>query len=133
MSISDRIKKLIELEGSQINFANKTGLNKNAVSYVLKNDAGLRSDSIQMILRAYPALNARWLITGEGKQWEEGSKEAQEIADLIPKDDRTTQLMLIELLLRELERVAKNIRSKDPEEAEEIRKLVAIMRQENKL
>lgn len=72
MSIAQRISVLIEKaeKGKQASFSEKTGISASSVNSMLKNQANPRGDTIGQILTAYPTLNARWLITGEGRMWE---------------------------------------------------------------
>ena len=78
MSISERIRVLSEYEGSQTKLAKKAGLNNAAISRIINaNSTTLRSDTLEAILKAYPNLNARWLLTGEGEMWKnEGGNSA---------------------------------------------------------
>jgi transcriptional regulator with XRE-family HTH domain len=70
MAISERIKKLCDIEGSQANFIRKTGINRGTVNQIINQNGGMTNSSLELVLKAYPNLNARWLITGEGETWE---------------------------------------------------------------
>jgi transcriptional regulator with XRE-family HTH domain len=70
MTLSERIATLCEVEKSQAEFSRKTGLNRGTLNQVLNQGRGMTNSSLELILKAYPNLNARWLITGEGETWE---------------------------------------------------------------
>ena len=69
MSYSERIKLLVEIEGSQANFCAKTGLNKQTVSKIVNRGSGVNGDTISAVVEAYPDLNAEWFVTGVGEMW----------------------------------------------------------------
>jgi transcriptional regulator with XRE-family HTH domain len=70
MSISERIKALVEYEGSQTKLAKIAGLHNAAISRIINaTSTTLRSDTLEAILKAYPNLNCRWLLTGLGEMW----------------------------------------------------------------
>lgn len=81
MSVSDRLKILVESEGSQVAFSRKTGVKKGTLNSVLVKGTGLRSQTLDEIGRAYPNLNLRWLIIGDGEMWvTEDSQDEKAIA-----------------------------------------------------
>jgi uncharacterized protein YerC len=49
MSVATRIKTLCEIEGSQSNFAEKTGIQRQTVSRIVNRGTGIRSDTIEAI------------------------------------------------------------------------------------
>lgn len=67
MTEAERIEYLIKhLEGgSGQKFAERVGISTTAIHRIRKGDYGIRL-KIDAILRAYPAINRRWLETGEG-------------------------------------------------------------------
>jgi transcriptional regulator with XRE-family HTH domain len=70
MSISQRFKALCEQIGSQTKLADKAGIHNAVISRIINaNTATVRSDTLEAVVRAYPNLNARWLLTGNGKMW----------------------------------------------------------------
>ena len=69
MSIGERVELLIEKEGSQAEFIRKTDINRGTIDKLLNRGGGISTPNVEKILLAYPSLNARWLITGEGKMW----------------------------------------------------------------
>jgi len=109
MSISERIQALVEYEGSQTKLANKAGLNNAAISRIINaSSSTLRSDTLEAIVTAYPDLNARWLLTGQGAMWLDGkhapatSPPPKNTAEQLRMLQRLTQLQ--EQRLSELER-----------------------------
>lgn len=69
--MKQRIRFLIQQEKSQKVFAEKISLNDRTLSsYLNRDDSDLKVGTIESILKAYPNLNARWLISGEGDIWQ---------------------------------------------------------------
>lgn len=69
--MKDRIVKFIESENlSPAEFADKIGVQRSSVSHVLngRNNPGFAF--IQKILEAFPSINSRWLLTGDGSIYE---------------------------------------------------------------
>jgi len=67
MSINERIEKLIEtLKVNQSELAKICDVSKQAVSSILRGDTKPSLKVIENIVKYYPLLNSRWLITGEG-------------------------------------------------------------------
>jgi hypothetical protein len=70
MTIVERIKILSKNYGTQKAFSIKVGMSEAALSYLLKNiDSDPKSSTIVSILKAFPILNPKWLLLGEGKMW----------------------------------------------------------------
>ncbi len=72
----ERIEKFIEAEKlTAAEFADKIGVQRSNVSHVLhgRNNPGF--SFIQKILEAYPLLNSRWLLTGQGSIYEKKQEE----------------------------------------------------------
>jgi len=67
-SISQRVLQLIDiLEVKRKPFADKIGITTQTISGWIHRQSGPNFETIQAILTAYPRINARWLITGDGK------------------------------------------------------------------
>lgn len=65
--VTQRIMNLMHLEKiSQIEFARRTKLNKATVNNYLKKSTEPKFNALNKILLAFPKMNARWFITGEG-------------------------------------------------------------------
>jgi hypothetical protein len=70
MTIVERIKVLSKNYGTQKAFSTKVGMSEAALSYLLKNvDSDPKSSTITSIVMAFPSLNPKWLLLGEGKMW----------------------------------------------------------------
>lgn len=79
-TFSERLKQFIEHEQLTIYKVNKVaGLSTGLLFKALQGDKGISSESIERILRAYPQLNADWLLTGRGEM-------------LAPQQDSLSQL-----------------------------------------
>jgi transcriptional regulator with XRE-family HTH domain len=69
--MKERLNSLMDfLRISASELARKTGLSSQYISNVLKRDGDMTNSYLASILNAYPTLNARWLLTGEGDMWE---------------------------------------------------------------
>jgi transcriptional regulator with XRE-family HTH domain len=75
MAISERLTHLIELEKNQAEFSKKTGLGRGTISQIVNGNRNMSSATMELVLIAYPKLNARWFILGEGSPWEDDYKE----------------------------------------------------------
>jgi hypothetical protein len=71
VSVIDRITVLVELAGSKTKFARVVDLSVQTVTNMVNNSTSVRSDTLEAILKGYPNLSARWLLTGEGEMWTE--------------------------------------------------------------
>lgn len=97
--MKDRIIAFIESEGiTAAEFADKIGVQRSSVSHVLngRNNPGFAF--IQKILEAYPSVNSRWLLMGDGDMYtsklETENKQVEPKADLFsttatPKKSQT--------------------------------------------
>ena len=118
-SISKRIKILAEHEGSQTKLANRAGLQNAAISRIINAETStLRSDTLAAILLAYPNLNARWLLTGQGEVWTDGTPSPASAAD--PEEQIETLQRLTELLEQRVRDLEREIRKQSPELAREL-------------
>ena len=81
MNINDRIIEIINnIEGGKrIAFAKKINRKSNQISNIIKKDASVGNIIIQDILKAYPEINANWLINGEGEMLKNNDKNDKEI------------------------------------------------------
>ncbi len=113
MSVAERIGKLCEFEGSQKAVAEKAGISPAALSAILKRGSQARSDTLEQILKAYPNLNARWLITGKGDMWEGGPPESGK--KMKTDHSEPNEDLLNRLLLQKLEEVAGELKENYPE------------------
>ena len=73
-----RLKKWMDSEGLKSSeFADNIGVNRATISHLLSGRNKPSIDFLQKLLKAYPNLNANWLITGIGymTMHKEGMKE----------------------------------------------------------
>lgn len=71
-SFAQRLERLIdELRLNQSRFADLVGEHRPTISKYLSENKGYKPgfDSIQKMMKAFPNLNGRWLILGEGEIW----------------------------------------------------------------
>lgn len=114
MSISECIEALVDYEGSQRKFAEKTGIAQTTISRMVSKQGNIRSDNILAIVEAYPNLNVKWLITGEGEMWISENEQPRET----PLSDDEKEAMkdeMIELLKFQVNTMKKAILEKAPE------------------
>ena len=117
MSVAERIETICRFEGSQKIVAEKTGIKQAALSAIINRGSQARSDTIELILKAYPKLNARWLITGQGEMWEGTPPKGPEGLTPPPPPTPATpdQDLYNRLLVLKLEEVARELKERDPE------------------
>ncbi len=69
--MEDRLLKLLDTEQlSSSKFADVIGVQRSSISHILSGRNKPSFDFLQKILRAFPMLNADWLILGEGNMYE---------------------------------------------------------------
>ncbi len=66
-SIAQRLKLLVKFDKKQRVVAKKINLTPQSISKTIVEDRMLRSDTLEAIAKAYPQLNMRWFLTGEGE------------------------------------------------------------------
>lgn len=126
MSISQRIKVLCDFEGSQKNFALKTGIQRQTVNRIVKEDSGLRSDTLVAIFEAYPNLNMHWLMTGIGEMWTkapDGYKKNDQVhplADRAHPEEAYLKMKVIELMEQRIKDLERQIMQRNPDLAKEL-------------
>lgn len=115
MSISDRLRILVDLESTQAKFCKKTGISSGALSNILKRDSGISSANLEQLAKAYPTLHLRWLVTGEGPMWTDGTPPPP----TVPAPDLSYERLatLLDHRVRELER---ELKDSDPEKAKRL-------------
>ena len=116
MSLAERLKKVIDEEGSQKQFCEKTGIKQTAVSRIINSDSGLRSQTLEQIAKAFPTLNLRWLLLGDGPQWTYSTATPEESLVADTSAEYTPSLKRVNKLLEQ--RVAtleQLIKDNDPE------------------
>lgn len=76
--MKDRIVKFIEEEHlTAAEFADKIGVQRSSVSHVLNGRNNPGFSFIQKILEAFPAINSRWLLTGDGNMYEQNNNNVE--------------------------------------------------------
>jgi transcriptional regulator with XRE-family HTH domain len=107
MTASQRIRKIIDTKKITIKFfCEQTGISRDTLNQMFKNDSDPKLPLLQGCLREFPNLNERWLILGEGEMWkeEESSKLEQEVKGIkgqlknIEKDNKDLYKLIIERL-----------------------------------
>lgn len=84
----ERIEVLISREKNAASFARKIGTSESTVAKIRSGYARL-APLYERIAKAYPSVNCRWLLTGEGEPFgKEATKEG--IADRL---DRMTKIL----------------------------------------
>jgi transcriptional regulator with XRE-family HTH domain len=94
-----RIEQFIESEKlTAAEFADIIGVQRSSVSHVLKGRNNPGFSFIQKILESYPAINSRWLLTGNGPMYDNKSITSKEQArpsihepDLFSTSNNTTE------------------------------------------
>lgn len=78
--MKDRIVKFMEKRGlTPTEFADGIGIQRSNLSHVLSGRNNPGFSFIQKILSAYPEINSRWLITGEGEMLLESPKQLENV------------------------------------------------------
>lgn len=117
-TIAQRLKILAEYEVKQINLAKKIHLTPQAISKTIAEDRMIRSDTLENIACAYPELNMRWFLTGEGESGLDRSAKplTEQKNDLAKELEMKTKI--IKLMEGEVKYIKFLIRSHCPELAE---------------
>jgi len=75
--MKDRLLQLLDLEQlSPSKFADIIGVQRSSVSHVISGRNKPSYDFLHKTLRAFPGLNAQWLIMGEGTMYEQMGRSA---------------------------------------------------------
>jgi transcriptional regulator with XRE-family HTH domain len=119
MTISERLASIVDIEKNQAEFCRKTGIGRATLNQIIRGNRNMSSSTIEMVLKAFPKLNARWLITGEGEIWKSDYEEkyknlSQEVEDLLKELEEKTNVIknlnkFSEYLQRENERLIKDL------------------------
>ena len=141
MALAERIKILVDLEGSQTDFSNKTGIKRGTLSRVLVTGSGLTSTTLEQIAAAYPDLNLHWLLLGTGEMWSSNNQDdhhSEQEQD--PEEDKQpeqhqitmisgqtfitnpeqTLLLMNELMLKRIRELEREMKLSDPERAKRL-------------
>ena len=117
MSYSERIKQLVEFEGSQAKFSKKVGLSPQSINRIINQGSGVNGDTILAIAEAYPKLSIEWFVTGEGKMWKAHVGEIPESREDRIIDSEKEEMMreMIELQKARIKELTRTILEKAPE------------------
>lgn len=129
MSVGQRIRKLIKQDDlTQEAFSTKVGITRQTVNNAIKGKNLPSGDVLNKIAEAYPYLNMRWLLTGEGTMFMLSNESDIEInnygsnnsfdkmagGDLIALEENNFQMQYENNTLRiKLESLRKEMASKD--------------------
>jgi len=70
MTFGNRLKQLLENQNlTQVEFSKKTGVNRSTIANTLTKDNAPGGEFIALVVKAFPNINARWFVTGEGDMW----------------------------------------------------------------
>ncbi len=72
MSLAERLRLLVQHEGKQKKLAEKINATPQSISQTITHDRSLSGDTIIAIAEAYPQLNMRWFLTGQGESGLDG-------------------------------------------------------------
>jgi transcriptional regulator with XRE-family HTH domain len=107
----------------------KTGVTNATISKIVSKGGNARSDTLEAILKAYPNLSARWLLTGEGPMWEYWDEDYPPKVFYEPGNEEQLrqmkqQLQMVgrmnELLEQRLRAIEREIARQNPELAQEL-------------
>lgn len=117
MSYSERIKQLVEFEGSQAKFSKKVGLSPQSINRIINQGSGVNGDTILAIAQSYPKLSMEWFITGEGEMWKASEDEIPESSGRSIDDSEKEEMMreMIELQKSQINMLKQAILEKAPE------------------
>lgn len=85
--MQDQIQEILRREGlSSSQFADRIGVQRSSVSHVVSGRNKPGFDFISKILVAFPGINAKWLITGEGEMYGKGKTFETDLYYNIPTE-----------------------------------------------
>ena len=74
LSINERIFQILDYYGdTRYKFSKKSGISESSILNIHKGNNKPSYDFIEKILSVYEAVNARWLLTGDGEMIDSGS------------------------------------------------------------
>ncbi len=79
MSISERIKKIIDYYGISVrSFEKSIEASNNSIQTMIKRKSDVKSNTINKILQVYTDIDPIWLLTGKGNMIKKASSGADE-------------------------------------------------------
>lgn len=115
----DRYMKYASLNDNQV--TNQSGLTVGLINSARKRNKSLSGDNIGKILYAFPDLNARWLLTGEGEMIKQDN--SSNLASIDGKVEVSSDAWLI------IKQQAESLASKD----RQVEDLINLLKKENAL
>ncbi|MCW0482132.1 helix-turn-helix domain-containing protein [Gaoshiqia sediminis] len=92
--MNSRIKRFMEYKGlTSSELADSIGVQRSNVTHVLHGRNNPSFPFISKLLEAYPEIDAKWLIMGEGEMLVTGTKQA---ATLFPREEEKTKTVAAE-------------------------------------
>jgi transcriptional regulator with XRE-family HTH domain len=97
-AISSRITQLVQIkaENNQSTFSEMIGITKGQVSNILNKKHAPGFHTLSKIIRAFPDISARWLLTGEGSVVS-NEREDQSLRELVKSKDEIIGLLKSQL------------------------------------
>lgn len=92
MSLSQRLLEIVKFEGKQKIVAEKINTSTQSISKTITQDRGIAGSTIVAIAEAYPQLNMRWFLTGQGESGLDG------VASEVKQEDPEKEMLKEELL-----------------------------------
>ncbi len=98
--MNERIRQLMEYDGlTAVQFSKKVNINTSAISHLLNGRNNPSFENIQKIIAAYPNLNVKWFMTGQGdiftesesSDWKESSEYGENEDNLFGLFDKSEQ------------------------------------------
>lgn len=117
MSIYQRVREIIKLEGSQSKFSKKIGHKQATISFMLKNESGAKYDFIMDVFAAYENLNPTWFIFGIGEMFLDDT-EAKKLHEDKDKDKMSDKV--IKLMEKRISTLEYELKKVDPDLANEL-------------
>lgn len=75
MELSGRLKKVMkELDLSQVQIADKTNVTRQNISNIINDKGNPSVEWVRKLVIAFPVIDCRWLVTGEGEMLVDKSK-----------------------------------------------------------
>lgn len=101
MEMQHRINELInQVSGSAAQFADEIGIQRSSVSHLISGRNKPSTDFFQKLLKVYPSINIRWILTGEGKMFTESN--SQQPKNLFTEVKETTSVPVLPNIKQEV-------------------------------
>ncbi|MGD2035091.1 MAG: hypothetical protein PVF73_08560 [Bacteroidales bacterium] len=122
--IIDRLEQFMDSKGINNNrMTVQAGLSIGLIGSARKKKAGLHSDNVEKILKAYPELNPGWLITGRGSMFRNEYSGIEESVSVV--EDPQEEYASLVKELRETISVLKEQLAEAKKDRELLRKILS--------